>query len=276
MDCLHIFLNYILIFGHFGAPALGTMGAAASTVLSLYVGAFVNFAIIYFRSRKDGFLSAKPERALLTRILKMALPASMQEFFMAAGYIAFFWMIGQVGTGDLAAANVVVRITMVLLLLSMSLGDASATLVSKTLGEGDHEGAAQWGWDAGKLGVIGITLLGLPLTLFPTSFLSIFLSDPNTISIAVVPLRIVGVTAGIASLVNIFAYTLYSVGDGNRVMLISFSTTWIFFLPAVWVVGPYLHYGLLQIFLVQLAYSLIANALLTSVWAGGRWKKIKI
>lgn len=276
MDILHIFLNYILIFGHFGAPAMGAEGAAISAVVSLYAGVVVNFAIASFRFRKDGFLNAKPDRPLLARIFQMAMPASMQEFFMSAGHITFFWMVGQVGTVELAAATVVVRITLILLLLSMALGDASATLVSRTLGEGDPEEAARWGWDAGKLGVIGISLIGLPLFLFPKFFLSIFLSDPVAISLATTPLRLVGATVGIASLVNIIAYTLYSVGDGNRVMLVSFTTTWIFFLPGVWLVGPYLGYGLLQIFLVQLAWSLLANVLLTSMWVGGRWKKIKI
>jgi len=276
MDCLHIFLNYILIFGHFGAPALGARGAAISTVLSLYTGVIINFAITSFRFRKDGFLKAKPEQPLLTRIFQRALPSSLQQFFIAIGHVVFLWIIGKVGTDELAATNVLIRITMVLLLLSLALGNASATLVSKSLGEGDHEGAARWGWDAGKLGVIGITLLGLPLFLFPKFVLAFFLSDHHTISLAATPLRIVGVVAGIAGLVNIFAHTLITVGDGNRVMLVAFSTTWIFFLPGVWIVGPYLGYGLLQIFLVQLAWNLLANVLLTSIWVGGKWKKIKI
>jgi putative MATE family efflux protein len=276
MDCLHIFLNYILIFGHFGAPALGAKGVAISTVVSLYVGVIINFVIVSAHYRKEGFLNAKPERSLLERIFQVVLPSGMQQFFLAAGYVVFLWMIGQVGTGELAAANVVVRITIVLLLLSTAIGYASATLVSRTLGEGDHEGAARWGWDAGKLGVIVITLLGLPLVLFPNFVLSIFLSDPYAISLAVIPLRAVGALAGIAGLVNIFSYTLVSVGDGKRVMLVAFSTTWFFFLPAVWVIGPYLGYGLLQIFGAQLAWNLLANVLLTSMWAGGKWKTIKI
>ena len=60
---------------------------------------------------------------------------------------------------------------MVLAILAMSLAAASATLVSKTLGEGDLTGAADWGWDTGKLGIIGITLLGVPLFLFPENFI---------------------------------------------------------------------------------------------------------
>lgn len=276
MICLNIFGNYILIFGKLGAPALGATGAAVSTVVSLYVGATINFALVYFRFRKDGFLSARPQRSLLERVFKMGLPATMQEFFYSAGYITFFWIVGQVGTADLAAANVLVRITMTLVLLAMSLATASATLVSKTVGEGDLEEAAQWGWDAGKLGVIVISLLGLPLFLFPELFLSIFLSDPHAISIAVIPLRLVAVTTGVGSLIYIFAYTLYSVGDGKRVVMVSFSTQWLFFLPAAWIVGPYLKYGLLQIWLVQMIYGVLATALITAIWAGGGWKKIKI
>jgi putative MATE family efflux protein len=274
--CLNIGGNYILIFGKFGAPALGAVGAAISTVVSLYVGVTINFALIYFRFRNDGFLNVRPERSLLARLFKLGLPATMQQFFFSAGYVAFFWIVGQVGTAELAAANVLVRITMVLALLAMSLATASATLVSKTVGEGDLAGATQWGWDTGKIGVIGITMLGLPLFLFPELFLSIFLSDPHTISIAVIPLRLVAATTGLGSLIYIFAYTLYTVGDGKRVMMVSFSTQWLFFLPAVWIVGPYLKYGLLQIWFVQIVYGAIATALITAIWSSGKWKKVKI
>jgi multidrug resistance protein, MATE family len=276
MICLNIVGNYLLIFGKLGAPALGATGAAISTVVSLYVGAIINFALVYFRFRKEGFLSAWPQRSLLARVFKMGLPLTMQEFFHSAGYITFFWIVGQVGTAELAAANVLVRITMALILLAMSLAAASATLVSKTVGEGDLEGAAQWGWDTGKLGVIGISLLGLPLFLFPEYFLSIFLSDPQTVSIAVIPLRLVAATTGLGSLIYIFAYTLYGVGDGKRVVMVSFSTQWLFFLPVVWIVGPYLGFGLLQIWLVQMAYGVLATTLITAIWAGGKWKTIKI
>jgi Na+-driven multidrug efflux pump len=149
-------------------------------------------------------------------------------------------------------------------------------LVSKAVGEGDMAGAARWGWDSAKLGVSAITLLGLPLFLFPRTFLSIFLTDPHTISIAVLPLQITAAGTGAASLIYIFAYTLYSMGDGKRVMLVSLSTQWIFFLPAVWVVGPYLHYGLSHVWVVQSAYAVLAATLITTLWAGGRWQKIKI
>ena len=58
--------------------------------------------------------------------------------------------------------------------------------------------------------------------------------------------------------------------------MISFSTQWLFFLPAVWLVGPHLNYGLLQIWLVQIAYGALATALITAIWIDGRWKAVKV
>ncbi len=276
MDCLNILLNYIFIYGNFGAPALGATGAAIGTVSAMFAGALINLTLGFLRFRKEAIFDFKPAMALVSRIFQLGLPATMQEFFYSAGYIVFFWMIGLVGTVELAAANVLVRLTMILVLLAMSLGSASATLVSKSVGEGDLAGAAQWGWDSGKLGVIGITLLGLPLLLFPEWFLTIFLTDAKTIATGIVPLQMVAATTGLGSLIYIFAYTLFSVGDGNRVMLVSFTTQWFIFLPAVWFVGPHLNYGLMEIWLVQMVYGFFATALITALWVDGRWKKIKI
>ena len=276
MTCFNTLLNYILIFGHFGAPALGATGAAISTALSLYVGVVINCLILHFRFRNDGFLNAKPGRSLVMRIVEMALPVNIGQLFFASGYVVFLRMIGQVGTAELAAANVLVRVTMVLSIVGQSLGRASATLVSRTVGEGDLAGATQWGWTAGKLSVIGITLAGLPILIFPKMFLSIFISDPHTMSIANIPLRLVGATAGIVSLMYIFAFTLNSLGDGKRIMIISLTTQWLLFLPVVWFVGPHLHYGLLPLWLVHIAYGLLGTVLITGLWMDGKWQTIKI
>jgi len=236
----------------------------------------VNVVLTRVKFPNEGFLSVMPGKALVQRIIKLGIPATMQEFFFAAGYLVFFWLVGQIGTAELAALNVMVRIGMVLSILAMALGSASATLVSRTIGEGDLEGAAQWGWDSAKLGVISISALALPLVIFPRFFLSIFLSDPHTIDIAVLPWQLITGTAGLGSLIYVFAYTLVSVGDGNRVAMISFGTQWLFFLPVAWFVGPYLKYGLLEISIVEIAYGALATALITAVWAQRRWQKIKI
>ena len=276
MTCINTILNYALIFGHFGAPALGATGAAISTAVSLYLGVTINCVILHSCFRNDGFLNTKPGRSLVLRIFQLGLPINITRFFLGAGYVVFLRFMGQVGTAELAAANVLVRVTMVLSIVATSLGMASATLVSRTVGEGDLSGAARWGWSAGKLGFSAITLMGLPISLFPEAFLSIFISDPHTISISIIPMRLEAAMAGILGLMYIFGYTLNSLGEGKQIMKIVLTMQWLFFLPAVWFVGPYLHYGLLQLWLIQIAYELLATVLITGLWIGGRWKTIKI
>lgn len=276
MNCLNVLLNYMLIFGNFGAPELGTLGAGIASAVSFYVGLLIYFLVTHMYYRKDGFMSVKPEKTLLVHIFKIGLPAALQMATFSLGFIVFYWIVGKVGTAELAAINVLVRVSLLLTLFAEALGMASATLVSTSLGEGEPNAAAEWGWDIAKLGVIFITILGLPMLLTPEWFLSLFLTDQATIEMAIMPARITAALSGVASLIMIFATTLVSLGDGKRVLLVSFCTQWMFFLPAVWIVGPLLKYGLLEITYVQGLYGLLATGLITAIWHGGRWKEIKI
>ena len=276
INVLNFFGNYVLITGRWGFPALGATGAAVSTAFSLYVGFIINFVLAWLRYRPEGFLTAKPDKPLLVRILKLGLPGAVLEFFLAAGILAYYWIVGQIGTAELAAMNVQLRVGMIFSFLAGSVGNASATLVSKSIGAGDPAGASEWGWDSVKLACFVFTLLSLPLVLFPKYFLSIFLSDPHTLEMAVVPWQLSTGMNGLLSLITIFAYTLVSVGDGSRVVSTLVGTQWLIFLPAVWIVGPYLQYGLLQIVLVQVIYGAFAEALVVGFWVGGRWKHIRV
>ena len=276
INVLNFLGDYVLITGRWGFPALGATGAAISTAFSLYVGFIINFILTWFRYRREGFLTAKPAKSLMAGIVKLGLPATLQEFFLAAGVLVFYWIVGQIGTPELAAMNVQLRVGFIFAFLAGSVGSASATLVGRSVGAGDPSGASDWGWDSVKLAAMVITLMTLPLVVFPRYFLSIFLSDPHTLEIAIVPWQLSTGMNGILSLITIFAYTLVSVGDGGRVALTMVGTQWLIFLPAVWIVGPYLHYGLLQVVIVQVAYGALAEALIVGLWVGGRWKTIRI
>src|ERR1700722_15249229 len=94
-DCLSVFLNYSLIFGHCGAPALGAEGAAVATTLSLYAAAIIHGAIACLRFRGKSFWEAKIERPLLVCIARLAAPVTLQEVFFSGGYVTFFWIVGQ-------------------------------------------------------------------------------------------------------------------------------------------------------------------------------------
>lgn len=275
-NLINILLNYIFIYGEFGAPALGVTGAGIASTLSVYISVLIYCAITFFYFKNDGFLTVKPRANLLIQISNMGLPVSMQQIFFAAGSVVLFWMYGSIGASELAAASILIRVSMIMMLVATALGKVSGVLVSNSLGQGDVAGAVQWGWDTGKLGVFAITLMGLPLFIFPGEFLSLFLKDAHAVEIAIIPLQLTALTTGLVSLSFIFATTLFSIGDGSRVMIASFGLRWFLFIPVVWLVGPYLNYGLLQVWIVQVVYGLILVAVITAIWIDGRWKHIKL
>jgi putative MATE family efflux protein len=277
MNVLHIAVNYVFIFGRFGVPAMGTTGAAFGSVSSLYAACLLNFVIVFLlHPRADGFLTARPDKGTLKRIIKLSMPATTQEIFYSGGYILLFFMVGRVGTSELAVMNVQLRTSMILLTVAASLGMASATLVSRTLGEGDPTGASQWGWDAGKLAVIVSLTMGLPLVIFPRQILSIFIHDPHVVELGIIPFQILEGFAGFGSLIwsSPIRFTASVTAAGREDLVLHAMAL----LPArgVWIVGPYLHYGLLEISYVQLAYGLLSTILITSIWADGKWKHVRI
>ncbi|RRS06508.1 MATE family efflux transporter [Pseudoalteromonas sp. J010] len=275
INSLNVLFNYIFIFGNWGAPALGTMGAGLATLLSVYIGNLSYVLITAYLHRGQGFLCRWPSTSLIKHIINIAIPESFREFTLALGYVIFFWLVGKIGTNELAATNVIVRIYSVLNLFPMALGSVSATLVSGAIGKGDYEEATLWGWATAKVGIFVITALALPLVFAPELVLSLFITDSTLVAEAALPLQVVGITSGITSLIFIFAYTLITIGDVNRVLAVSFGTQWLFFLPLVWFAGVFLDFGLLEIWVIHTLYALLATLMVTLLWSNGRWKSIK-
>jgi MATE family multidrug resistance protein len=276
VNVLNAALGYALIFGHFGLPALGATGAGIASTLAVLAGMIFYAVKTHLHYKGQGLLRVMPSMALVKRMMMIGIPAVMQAGLFALGYLVYYWIVGRMGTNELAVTNVLTRVTVLTNLFAQALGMTAITLVSRALGEGDPEGAEQWGWDTAKIGVIWISFLAAPLVIVPDACLAIFLSDPATRAMGLVPAQLTGLCLGVASMIYVFASTLISLGDGKRVMIVSFSTQWLLFLPGVWLVGVYMDGGMMGITYVQMAYGLLATALITSFWRDGRWKNIAI
>jgi putative MATE family efflux protein len=109
MHVLNIFLNWVLIFGKLGMPALGVVGAGTATTISIFVGTLLYFLLGLKHAREQGFLRGLPKKEDLKGQIKLSLPASMQQIFASAGLVIMIWILGQVGTAEVAAANVLMN-----------------------------------------------------------------------------------------------------------------------------------------------------------------------
>ncbi len=274
MHACNIVLNYVLIFGHFGAPALGVAGAGLASALSMAIGTAIYFYLGFAHARKDGFLKGLATRQETGSLIRISGPSGLQQLFFAAGFVAIFWIIGKVGTAELAAANVLITVTLFAILPGLGLGLACTTLVSQALGRGEPEDAYRWAWDVAKVTMVVMTVLGLPMWLIPDLISSIFIHDATTREIARWPMRLVGLTMPIEALGFAFMHGLLGAGDARSVMTISVSIQWLLLLPLAYLVGPVLGFGLLAIWLLQGGTRSMQSALFLLKWKSRRWQHI--
>ena len=276
MHACNIFLNYVLIFGHFGSPALGVTGAGMASAISMAIGTVIYFYLGITHVRKDGFLKGLANRQETGSLIRISGPSSLQQLFFAAGFVAIFWIIGRVGTTELAAANVLITVTLFAILPGLGLGLACTTLVSQALGRGDLDDAYCWAWDVAKVTIVVMTVLGLPMWLMPDLVSSIFIHDATTRDVARWPMRLVGLTMPIEAIGFAFMHGLLGAGDAKGVMYVSVGIQWLLLIPLAYVIGPILGFGLLAIWLLQGGTRSMQSAIFLLKWKSRRWQQIVV
>jgi putative MATE family efflux protein len=276
MHALNIFLNWVLIFGHFGFPAMGSTGAGVSSAIATAVGTMMYFGQGLTIARSNGFLAAVPGRETFVTMLRLSVPAGVQQFFFAAGMTAFFWIIGRIGTAELAASNVLVQLLLVVILPGLGFGMASASLVGQALGKGDPDGAYQWAWDVTKLAAVTVATISTVGLVAPDMLLGLFLHDPEIVALARSPLRLLAATMVVDTVGLILMNSLLGAGDNRRVMVVSILLQWLVFLPVAWVVGPGLGLGLTAVWLAQVVYRAIQSMVFVSLWKGRQWAEVQV
>ncbi len=276
MHAVNIFLNWVLIFGNLGAPELGVFGAGLATTISLYVGTILYFFFAVRHASDKGFLHRIPSRSTLWQQFRLSLPNSLQQLFFSAGLVALIWIVGQIGTAEVAAINVLMTFHITAILPAFGISLASTTLVGNALGRGDTEDAARWGWNGGALAFVYGVILSVLLIPLADPILGVFLTNPETRQLAFLPMILWALMISFDTMGMVLMNSLIGAGDTKRAMWISVTWQWMFFLPLAFLIGPVLGFGLLGIWTINAVYR-VGQALNAAwQWNSGKWTHIKI
>ena len=276
MHSINILLNWVLIFGNLGAPALGVKGAGLATTISVFIGTGIYFFFALRHAQGKGFLRGWPSFRTLQQQFMLSLPSSLQQLFFAAGLVTLMWILGRIGTAEVAAANVLMTFHLTALLPSFGVALATTTLVGNALGRKDVDDAARWGWNAAVLTLIyGLVVVMLVLP-FAEPLLGFFLKNPDTSALAYLPLLLWASVIGIDAAGLVLLNGLIGAGDTRRSMWISVLWQWAFFLPLAFIAGPVLGYGLLGVWILNGVYRLGQALSCARQWAGRKWAQIEI
>ncbi len=144
--CINLIFNYILIFGKFGAPALGAEGAAIATVISRYVELLI--VVIYSHIKREElgftkglFASFKIPKKLFSDITVKGMPLLLNEMFWAGGVALLNQSYSMRGYDVVSAVNISTTITNVTNVIFIANGIAIGIIVGQILGAGKIEEA---------------------------------------------------------------------------------------------------------------------------------------
>ncbi|WP_251359127.1 MATE family efflux transporter [Kangiella sp. TOML190] len=276
MHAFNIFLNYCLIFGNFGFPELGTLGAGIGTSVSLTLGTFYYHYLAKKHTSDYGYLKHLARWATLKDIIRISIPSSIQQFFFAAGFTALFWIIGKVGTDELAAANAITNVMLVGILPCIALGIGAATLVGQALGRNDPEDAYLWGWDVSKMAVMFAIGLGIIFYFFTDPIMGVFLKEQAALEAAHWPFKLSALVIIIDAIGLVFLNALSGAGYTKPPMYVSFVTQWLMFLPVAFYLGPMMGYSFMLIWVAYGVYRVVQTGAFIWLWQKRSWVHVRM
>ena len=247
-NLLNIVGNYVLIYGKWGFPEMGLMGAGYSTLISRIAMLAMFVRPSYWVYRK-GFMRMWVLPNRLLRVTKLGVPIALQQGLEAATFSLTAIMVGWLGSVKLAAHQVVIAISTISFTTYLGLGSATAIRTSFYKGAKDWQQVRKTTVAGIHLGIIVSTLTCLALFIFRNEISYVFSDDPKVASIVILLLPILMLYQYVDGAQIVLANALRGLSDVKPIMWISFVTNFLIAIPAGYVLGFPLGMGIQGIWL---------------------------
>jgi MATE family multidrug resistance protein len=239
-NVLNVALDPLFIFGLGPIPELGVQGAALATVIGRFVG--VSFLLWRLVPRLDG-ASRLPTRSDLSRVWTLGSPLGIRNLLDTGSYVLFSAMLVSVGSIDMAAHVVVVRLLSVSFLPGHAIGEAASVLVGQAVGAGRSEDAWAAFRHACSLAVGVMGLAGIAFLAVPELLVSVFQPEAEVALRAVAIVRLFAFVQMVDAVAMVGLGTLKGAGDSRFTMVAGIATTWLVQLPVAYVLAVPLGFG---------------------------------
>ena len=273
--CVSLFAEWVLIFGHFGAPALGVRGVALGMGLGQITAAGLGFYLLFrgtdrIRLRLSDL---RPRPQILLRLLRSAWPPAIQMIGMVVSAFFYLRLAKPFGTEVQTAYTIGLRLGMIVPQFSFPLATACATLVGQALGAGNVPRA----WRAMGTGIVVhgglLWSFAAAMFFFRSQIMALVTSDPEVIRLGSEYLAFSAASYVIMGVAMVLMRALQGAGDFIVPMAISLGSTFLVNLPAAYALSRWTDMGPAGIWCGGL-FGGIATLIATASWAAtGRWTR---
>ena len=271
-------LNYALIFGKFGFPAMGIAGAAiASSAAELFS---VLFYCIYTRCRVD-LHKYRLEKiftfdfAVLRRVLNLSVWTMLQSFVSVSVWFFFFIAVEHLGERPLAVINLVRNVSALVFIFTNAFATAASSLVSNLIGEEGPGGVFKLGWKVVGTGYLAVLPVLALLALFPAAALSIYTDNSDLIAATVPAVYVMIVAHLVQTPANIWFNIVSGTGSTRAGLVIELITLAVY-LAAVLYLVTYLRCSPAVAWTTEILYQVVMLAGCGLYLWKGRWRDRRI
>ncbi|HYA34223.1 MAG TPA: MATE family efflux transporter [Candidatus Binataceae bacterium] len=277
VDVLAIILNYALIFGKFGMPAMGVDGSAIATLIALVVGGVLFFWVLSMDGMVLNFRWNRllPDIDLGRRILRVGYPAAIEQLVIQLGFIAYVAFIASYGEKEVAAYFIGVRILALSFLPGFGFSSAAATLVGQGLGAREPHFSRKAGWASVGMAIALMTGMGVVIFVFAGHIARLFIADPVVIEYTVDFMYALGAAQPLMAVDWTLTGALRGAGDSQFPLVASLSGFYglrLFLTIIIW----HFHGPLVWIWWSLLADYAVRSSLKTLRFSSGRWETVEV
>ncbi|HHT36986.1 MAG: MATE family efflux transporter [Candidatus Wallacebacter cryptica] len=278
VNIINIIGNFFLIYGIGPFPVLGVQGAAIATAAAQTVGGVLALISLYRNPNiKVSFsLPIRIDREIVKRILKIGVPAAVEQGSMRIGQLFYTMIIASLGTVAYAAHQVALNAESISFNPGFGFALAATTLVGQYLGADKPELAEQFGYRASKMAVVFMSIMGVVFFLFAEQIVYLFTPDQEVIALASVCLRIVAVSQPALAAQMVFAGGLRGAGDTRGILWITLTGFMVVRVGLTLILSLWLDLGLIGAWIAMGVDLYYRSILMWSRFRRGSWKTLKI
>ncbi len=229
----NLFLNWVLVFGHLGMPALGVAGSAWATTISRVVllvvvltAAWPTLRPYLLPIRRESY-----DLAAALRMLYLGAPIGFHHMLEYGAFAAVMVIMGTLGTVQVASHQVAINLASLTFMVPFGVSQAGGVLVGQAVGRGDADAARRAAGSAVLCGAGFMAATGIVFLILPDLLASIYTRDPNVLALSIVLLRLAGVFQIFDGLQVVGTGILRGVGDTRVPMIVGLVGFWLVGMP---------------------------------------------
>mgnify|MGYP001942424471 CR=1 FL=1 len=265
-NIFNIILNYLLIFGKFGFPELGIVGAAYGTLISRFIMVWHLWYLLKNKEKSKAYVTQIKifvlDKLMIRKLINLGAPSAMQMFFEVAIFTAAIWLSGLLGKNAQAANQIALNLSSMTFMVAMGFGVASMIRVGNQKGLQKYYELRRIAFSLFLLGTIFAVCFGLFFFVFHNYLPKIYvdlddaknlMDNTEVISIASKLLLAAAIFQISDSIQVVVLGALRGLQDVKIPTIITFISYWIIGFPISWYLGKEDAYGSFGIWLGLLA-----------------------